>query len=110
MSARCVILPKADQDLDDEADYLVREGGLDVALHFLAAARETMDLLARQAAMGWKCRLANPDLASVRVFPITGFERFLIFYRPRQKGIEILRVLHSSQDLDAVFAKGGATG
>jgi toxin ParE1/3/4 len=108
VSARYAILPEADQDLDDEADYLAREGGLQVGLGFFAAAKDTFDLLAGQPTMGWKCRLAHPDLALVRVFPVTGFERFLIFYRPTRKGIEILRVLHCARDLDAVFAKEGA--
>lgn len=109
MSARYVVLPKADRDLDDEADYLVKEAGLEVGLSFLTAAQETFDLLASQPAMGWQCRLKDPALGSVRVFRVTRFERFLIFYRPARECIEILRVLHSSQDLDAVFAKEGAT-
>jgi toxin ParE1/3/4 len=110
VSARYVVLPKADRDLDDASDYLVNEsGGLEVGLSFLAAAQETFDLLASQPAMGWQCRLKNPALDSVRVFRVTRFEKFLIFYRLAPECIEILRVLHSSQDLDALFAKEGAT-
>ena len=109
MRARYVVLPKAHGDLDDAADYLVNEAGLDVGLGFLAAAQETFNLLASQPAMGWQCRLKNPALDSVRVFRLPRFERFLIFYRLAPECIEILRVLHSSQDLDALFAKEGAT-
>jgi toxin ParE1/3/4 len=109
VSARYVVLPKADRDLDDASDYLVNERGLEVGLSFPVAAQETFDLLASQPAMGWQCRLKNPALDSVRVFRVTRFERFLIFYRPAPECIEILRVLHSSQDLDALFAKKGAT-
>jgi plasmid stabilization system protein ParE len=85
------------------------EAGFEVGLRFLAAARETFDLLSSQPAMGWQCRLKNPALASARVFRVTGFEKTLIFYRPARECIEILRVLHSSQDLEALFAKEGAT-
>jgi toxin ParE1/3/4 len=109
VSARYVVLPKADRDLDDEADYLVNEGGLQVGLDFLTEAHETFSLLASQPGMGWRCRLKNPVLISVRVFRLRRFERFLIFYRPARECIEILRVLHSSQDLEALFAKEGAT-
>jgi ParE toxin of type II toxin-antitoxin system, parDE len=78
VSARYVVLPKADRDLDDASDYFVNEsGGLEVGLSFLAAAQETFDLLASQPAMGWQCRLKNPALDSVRVFRVTGFEDFL---------------------------------
>jgi plasmid stabilization system protein ParE len=77
VSARYVVLPKAHGDLDDAADYLMNEAGLDVGLGFLAAAQETFDLLVSQPAMGWQCRLKNPALDSVRVFRVTGFEDFL---------------------------------
>ncbi len=107
MSARYVVLPKADRDLDDEADYLVGEAGLEVGFRFLAAALETFDLLASQPEMGWKCRLKHPALASTRVFRVKGFEKVLIFYRPGPELIEILRVLHGSQDLEAFFAREG---
>jgi toxin ParE1/3/4 len=109
VSARYVVLPNADRDLDDEADYLVKEAGLEVGLSFLAAAQETFRLLASQPDMGWHCRLKNPALASVRMFRVRRFERFLIFYRPAPESIQILRVIHSSQDLDALFAKDRAT-
>jgi toxin ParE1/3/4 len=109
VSGRYVVFPKADRDLDDAADYLVNEGGLEVGLSFLAEAQETFDLLANQPGMGWQCRLKKPALGSVRVFRVTRFERFLIFYRPARECIEILRVLHSSQDMDRIFAKEGAT-
>jgi hypothetical protein len=49
-----------------------------------------------------KKELDNPDYIevfthpAVPVFRVRRFERFLIFYRPARKCIEILRVLHSS--------------
>jgi toxin ParE1/3/4 len=109
VSARYVILPKADRDLDDAADFLVNEAGLDVGLSFLAAAQGTFSLLAGQPDMGWRYRFRNPALGSVRVFRVAQFEKFLIFYRAASECIEILRVLHSSQDLDAIFSKEGVT-
>jgi toxin ParE1/3/4 len=109
MSARYVVFPKADRDLDNEADYLIEEASLDDGLRFLAAAHETLALLASHPEMGWKCRLKHPALASARVFRVKGFEKVLIFYRPGRECIEILRVLHSSQDLEALFAREAGT-
>jgi plasmid stabilization system protein ParE len=38
---------------------------------------------------------------------ITGFENYLIFYRPLAGGgIEIIRVLHGAQDVDRIVAQG----
>jgi toxin ParE1/3/4 len=78
-----------------------------VALRFLAAARETFSLLSTQPQTGWHSRLNNPRLKSLRVFRIAGFERMLILYRPVPAGIEILRVVHGSRNLRALFRRRG---
>ena len=91
MSARYVVRPKADQDLDDQAYYLATQANPEVGHKFLLAAHETFSLLATQPEMGWNCRLKDPGAASFRVFRVAGFERVLVLYRPRPRGVEILR-------------------
>jgi toxin ParE1/3/4 len=97
--------PRADRDLDDYADYLAAEAGLEIALRFFSAAQETFLLLAAQPNMGWRSRLKHEALKSMRVFRVGGFERMLIFYRPESSGIEILRVVHGSRNLQALFRR-----
>ena len=41
----------------------------------------------------------HPNLDSLRVFQVSGFERMLVFYRPLPEGVEILRVVHGSRNL-----------
>ena len=53
MSARYVVRPKADQDLDDQAYYLATQADPEVGHRFLLAAHETFSLLATQPEMGW---------------------------------------------------------
>jgi toxin ParE1/3/4 len=55
--------------------------------------------------MGWRSRLKNPSLASLRVFRVSGFEKLLILYRPRPDGVEILRVVHASRNLEAFLRR-----
>lgn len=43
--------------------------------------------------------LLAPD---VRSFP---FGRYVIFYLPIDDGIDVVRVLHSARDIDAVFGQ-----
>ena len=105
MSARYVVLPRADRDLDDQADYFTAESGIEMGLRFLAAAHETFLLLAGQQQMGWKCQHQNPTLVAARVFRVAGFEKILIFYRPGRDCIEIIRVLHGAQDLEMLFER-----
>jgi toxin ParE1/3/4 len=107
VSARYIVFPKADRDLDDIADYLVEEADLETGLRFLTLADQTFALLATQPEMGWKSRLKHPELASMRVFRVSGFEKILIFYEPREEYIAIVRVLHGSRDLEGLFEKEG---
>jgi toxin ParE1/3/4 len=100
-----LIRPKADQDLNDEAYYLATQANPRVGHNFLVAAHETFSLLATQPEMGWHSRLKNPALTSLRVFRVSGFERLLVLYRRRPDGVEILRVVHASRDLDAFLLR-----
>ena len=108
MSARhYVVRPKADEDLDNQAYYLATEASPEVGHRFLVAAHETFSALATQPEMGWNCRLKHPGLASARVFRVSGFERMLVLYRPLQDGVEILRVIHGSRNIQALLRREG---
>jgi toxin ParE1/3/4 len=107
VSVGYVVRPKADQDLDDQAYYLATQAGPDLGHRFLLAAHETFGLLATQPQIGWHPRLKHPDLTSLRAFQVSGFEKMLVLYRPRPDGVEILRVLHGSRNLQALLHREG---
>lgn len=97
--------PGAIQDLVDTALYLAETSENDaLAFRFLDAAQATFERLVAMPALGAPGRLRHPALAHVRVWRVTGFRNHLIFYRPTDSGIEVLRVLHGKRDLDALFA------
>jgi toxin ParE1/3/4 len=102
---RYTIKPKADQDLEEYADYLAREASLDVALRFLEFVNETFALLANHPEIGWPARLQHASLAELRVFRVTDFEHMLILYRPVRHGVEIFRVVHGSRNLRSLFRR-----
>ena len=108
MSAVYVVRPKADHDLDEQAYYFATEAGSALGHRFLLAAHETFSLLARQPQIGWRARLKNPLLASLRVFRVSGFEKMLVLYRPSPHGVEILRVVHGSRNVAALLRREGA--
>jgi len=107
VSARYVVRPKADQDLEDQAYYLATVASPAIGHRFLVAAHETFALLATQPEMGWHSRLKHPGIASLRVFRVSGFEKILTLYRPRPDGVEILRVVHGSRNLRALLRREG---
>lgn len=73
------------------------------AFRFLDALDETLRVLARNPRMGSPREFENEALAGVRCFPVHGFSKHLVFYRPRDGVIEVLRVLHGARDLGAEF-------
>ena len=100
--------PQALRDLSDIAVYLAEESGTDeLALSFLAAAETTFKQLATMPAMGVARESFDPVLAGVRMWRIPGFDKYLIFYRPAENGIEIIRVLHAKRDLNSLFGDRG---
>lgn len=107
MKARYLIRPKADADLEDQAYYLATHATPEIGHRFLASAHETFALLATQPRMGSQARLPQHDLKSLRIFPVSGFEKMLVLYRPLEEGVEILRVLHASRNIRALLRREG---
>jgi toxin ParE1/3/4 len=105
--SRYVVRPRADQDLEDQAFYYATSGTPEVGHRFLVAAHDTFALLATQPNMGWHSRLKNPPLAGLRVFRVKDFERILVLYLPLLDGVEILRVVHGSRNLQALLRREG---
>jgi plasmid stabilization system protein ParE len=99
------IKPKARDDLDEYALYLVEKGTLDLALRFLDKAEETFELLATQPGIGWRAHRLPSSFADVRICAINSFPKLLVFYRPVSNSIEVLRVLHGSRSLRALLRR-----
>jgi toxin ParE1/3/4 len=76
---------------------------LRAARRFLIAAEREFLKLAAMPGLGGRWETDNPAFADMRVWPISRFKKFLVFYRPVAKGIEVIRVLYSGRDLDTLF-------
>src|SRR5262245_238305 len=92
--------PAAERDLDQIAAYLGEESP-QLAIRFLRAAEKAFQQLARMPEMGSAWEAEHwPDL---RVWPISRFATYLIFYQPLENGIDVIRVLHGAQDLERLL-------
>jgi toxin ParE1/3/4 len=99
MSRRIIWPPPAEQDLTKLADFIGRNSS-SAALRFVDAAHAACQRLAEMPELGGLWESPNPRLAGVRVWPIRGFENYLLFYRPTDETIEVVRVLHGAQDVE----------
>ena len=89
---------RAKRDLVEQYVYLGEHAGVETAERFLMSAFESFSDLSKHPQMGVALALRDPKLAGLRKWRVNGFEKFLIFYLPRDKGISIVRVLHAAQD------------
>jgi toxin ParE1/3/4 len=88
--------PEAENDLINIGAYIERDDP-NAAASFVRTLREKCGSL-----------LANPEIGRSRPELITDLRSFpvgqyVIFYRPRQEILEIVRVLHGARDIDALF-------
>ena len=99
---RIILRDEAEQDLVESFVFLGKES-TEFARRMLKDVEATFHLLAEQPEMGWKFESNNPQLQNIRKFPVKGFPRLIVYYRPVEDGIEVLRVLHGSLDVADVF-------
>ncbi|HJX27952.1 MAG TPA: type II toxin-antitoxin system RelE/ParE family toxin [Thermoanaerobaculia bacterium] len=102
MNLQLVVRPAARRDLAEQSEYIARDSP-SAALRFLDAAKAAFGQLRELPATGKRRQFSHPALSGIRSWPIPGFDRHLIFYRPTDQRIDILRVIHSARDLTRIF-------
>ncbi|MFB2898235.1 type II toxin-antitoxin system RelE/ParE family toxin [Aerosakkonemataceae cyanobacterium BLCC-F50] len=97
MSNICRFTTTASRDIETIIDLIADNSGFDVAERFLKKVNQKCQNLASFPNMG---RKRDELLEELRSFPV---DDYLIFYRPIEGGIEILRVISGYRDLSALF-------
>lgn len=90
--------PRARQDLVEIWRYIAGESGEPRADRYLRRLNDVVSYLAQQPLMGRK----RPEILEegIRSFPA---ESHVIFYIALEDGIELVRVIHGSQDLETAW-------
>lgn len=97
MSNVCRFTGQASRDIESIIDFIADSSSFDAAERFLKKVNQKCINLANFPNMGQR----RDELApSLRSFPV---DDYLIFYRPVEEGIEILRFISGYRDLDALF-------
>ena len=76
---------------------------IDVAERFLHALKNARDTLSRFPEIGAVRRVRSGRIRGIRMWTVPGFENYLIFYRIDDDAIQIVRILHSSQDYTRIL-------
>jgi toxin ParE1/3/4 len=93
----------ATQDIRGLAAYYLAEAGMSVARRFIDHAELAFSNLAQMPRMGALLGFQSPPYADIRRWHIQGFPRLIILYRAIPDGIEVVRVLDTGRDLNALF-------
>jgi plasmid stabilization system protein ParE len=82
--------------------WFAEEASIEIARSFRESAEKSFHDLAESPRMG-PLKVHEGKFAGVRMWRVTGFESFLIFYRPLKDGVAIERVIHAKQDYQRVL-------
>jgi toxin ParE1/3/4 len=95
---RVVRTSTSEADMIEIACYIARDNMI-AAERWLDTIDEKLELIATAPNIG---RLRSHLLAGLRTFPVG---QYIIFYRPIENGIEVLRVLHGARKLHRKYFK-----
>lgn len=95
--ASILITPAAENDLINIWLYITRDNQ-DAADRVYLAAEKTFESILAAPRMGTLYQAKRPRLEGIRLFPVSKFQNYVIYYREHPQGIEIVRVLHARMD------------
>ena len=101
--------PQARLDIAEQARWIANDSP-EAARRFLKALEVTLSMLSEMPSAGAERHFKNPALQGIRMLPVRGFDRHLIFYRPTADAIELIRVYHAARDPDRIDPGGEGKG
>lgn len=95
---------QAEIDIAGHALYLANQRATrGVALRFFEETESISRKLAEFPKLGAVRESVGPSVPTLRAIPVPNFPKYLVLYREVDDGVEILRVLHGSQDIEAIL-------
>jgi len=94
----------AKDDLRQIWDFIAMDNPT-AATRVVEAVYESFATLADTPRIGKPRRFRQPHLADIRSWPVSGFNRYLIFYRPMADGIQVIHVCRDSRNIEALFGE-----
>ena len=102
MSRLILKRPQAERDIEECFVYIA-ENDLDIGISFLVAVEDSLEKLSIMPLIGKIKTFKNIKGSDLRFWPVKGFDSYLLFYLANDDSVELVRLLHSSRDVDGVF-------
>ena len=92
-----IILPSAEVDLDEIWEYIARESPENADRFIDRVYQACQESLAFNPHMGRSREELAPALRSLIL------DEYVVFYRPAEHGVDVVRVLHGRRDIESLF-------
>lgn len=102
MTSRIIRSSQAKMEIVQIAEY-IGQRNIDAGLRFFESIESTIQRLAEKPASAGQWESSKSRFTGLRVWPVEGFENYLIFFRPIPNGIEVYRVLDGRRDLERLL-------
>lgn len=98
---------QARRDVEDAATWYVGQGGITLGERFLSHVESTLAHLGEFPGTGsTRHDGIVPGLpAPLRFFPISRFERYLVYYLDRPRYVDVIRIWDASRGLEALLTE-----
>src|ERR1700755_362616 len=104
MRRKILFLSHAEEDIYTYAEYLAQNAGPEISKRFGGSIFESLDILSEGPYLGVIRDYSNSKLDGLRMWPVKNFSDQLIFYLMSDYEIIVVRVLHSSQDIENILS------
>jgi toxin ParE1/3/4 len=104
MKRKLILPPPAETDLHTHIIYLAENAGIEMARRFNSSAKESFDRLCETPFIGVRRDFSLARVSDLRMWFVKNFDDYMIFYLVSDDAIRIVRVLHSSQDIDTILS------
>lgn len=102
--AKFVLAPCVEEELWEIWAFIAGDNP-GAATRVIEAAHETFKSLADRPGLGRLRKFSDSRLKDVRSWHVSGFDNYVIFYRPVPEGIQVLHVYHGARDIEALFGE-----
>ena len=102
MTGRATWRRLAEEDLA-EAYLHIGSDSPAAAEHLLDAVEHAIAVLLSRSRAGRAREFRSQRAHGLRSWVVSGFENYLIFYRPQAEGIEVVRFVHGARDIPSLL-------
>ena len=98
----------AEEDILCQIEWYAEQGLTDVSQRFGLSVISSINAMLDSPQTGASRMTRNPALIDLRTWPVSGFSDFRVYYLLRGEQLQVIRVLHSKRNTDAILEEQSA--